>query len=195
MKVSAQIKRKYRLKKAIKNILENNLNESYFLTLTFNDEILTKTTKEKRLNLIKTFLNNQTDKYILNCDYGKKNGREHYHALVIAKDKFINYVKYSKLYGNIKVLPMNLYKNQSINSKTEYLLNHALKDTSERKIIYSKSKRANHKIKDTKHYFIANNQAQNKYIERLQAEQQENEKLLKEQQEKQLHKYIINLLS
>ena len=152
MKVSAEIKRKYRLKKAIKSILENHLNESYFITLTFNDYVLKNTTKQERLNIIKRYLNNQTDKYILNCDYGKTNGREHYHALSIAKDKFINFTLYNQNYGNIKVIPMNLYKSQSVKSKTDYLLNHALKETSERKIIYSRAKRQNHQPKNKKYY-------------------------------------------
>ena len=175
MKVSAEIKRKYRLKKAIKSILENHLNESYFITLTFNDYVMENTTKQERLNIIKRYLNNQTDKYILNCDYGKKNGREHYHALSIAKDKFINFTFYNQNYGNIKVIPMNLYKTQSINSKIDYLLNHALKDTSEGKIIYSRAKRENHQAKNKKYYqnYATNTLAQKRYFEELKKEFEE----------------------
>lgn len=152
MKAKAKIKRKYRLKKAIKSIVENHLKESYFITMTFNDKMLLTKTKKQRLQAVERYLNNQTDKYILNCDYGAKNKREHYHALSIAKDKFINFSLYTKKYGNIKVLPLNLYKTQTAKSKIDYLLNHALKETSESKIIYSKSKRKTHKKKDTKIY-------------------------------------------
>lgn len=151
-KSKAEIKRKYRLKKAIINILKDHLNESYFLTLTFNNEILENTTKEKRLLIIKNYLNNQTDKYILNCDYGKLNEREHYHALVVAKDKFINFTLYDSKYGHIQSRPINLNQNQSLESHTKILLNHALKETSENKIYYSRSKRANHIKKDKKYY-------------------------------------------
>lgn len=152
MKTKAEIKRKYRLKKAIKNIIKNHLNESYFITLTFSEETLNKTNKQKRLKLITKYLNNQTDKYILNCDYGKENGREHYHAVAIAKDKFINFSLYSHLYGSINVKPMNLYKTQDLESKINHLLNHALKDTTDGKIIYSRTKRKTHKEKNNKKY-------------------------------------------
>lgn len=151
MKTKAEIKRKYRLKKAIKEIINNHINESYFLTLTFNEELLSKTTKEKRLLIIKNYLNNQTDKYILNCDYGNKNKREHYHAIVIAKDKFINFTLYNSKYGHIVSRPLNLNRLQTKKSQIEILLNHALKETSEAKIYYSRKKRENHKPKNTKY--------------------------------------------
>ena len=156
MKTKAEIKRKYRLKKTITEILKNHLKESYFLTLTFNEEFLKSTTKKERLKIIESFLNNQTDKYILNCDYGKENKREHYHALVVAKDKYINFTLYNSKYGNINSISMNKYKNQSIESKTNYLLTHALKETSTKKIIYSRSKRINHKSKNKKYYLNQN---------------------------------------
>ena len=146
-KSKAEIKRKYRLKKAIQTILKENLKHSFFLTLTFNNKFYETTTKEKRFKFIKEFLNNQTDKYILNCDYGKENGREHYHALAVANDNYINFTLYNAKIGVIYIKPMYLYKYQSIESKTNYLLKHAIKDTSDKQIIYSRAKRPTHKEK------------------------------------------------
>jgi hypothetical protein len=176
MKTKAEIKKKYRLKKAIKNILTNHLNESYFITLTFNDSVLNNTTQEKRLLYIKNFLNNQTDKYILNCDFGKQTGREHYHALAVATDKYINKALYMKKYGLIYIKPMNFYKTQNIESKTKFLLNHALKETAQDKIIYSKAKRPTHETKNKKFYDLK----EVSYFHSAEFEEQERKRKLKE---------------
>ena len=64
---------------------------------------------------------------------------------------------------------------KSINSKVDYLLNHALKDTSERKIIYSRAKRENHQTKNKKYYrtYATNTLAQKRYFEELKKEFEE----------------------
>lgn len=195
MKVSAEVKRKYRLKKAIKSILENHLNESYFITLTFNDYVMKNTTKQERLNLIKRYLNNQTDKYILNCDYGKQNGREHYHALSIATDKYINFDLYNAKYGVIYVIPMNKYKYQSVESKINHLLNHSLKDTTDGKIIYSRAKRENHEKKNKKRYY-SSRIIQRRILENY-GEESRKQTLeeLKQQEREQLRAYANKILS
>lgn len=197
MNSKAEIMKKYRLKKAIINILKNHLNESYFITLTFNNDILENTTKAKRLLIIKNYLNNQTDKYILNCDYGKLNEREHYHALVIAKDKFINFTLYNLKYGHIQSRPLNLNKNQSIESQTKILLNHALKETSESKIYYSRSKRANH-IKKNKNYYINPYKNERAFIKSFEDSKIKNEELIKtteEENKRKLQRFINDYLS
>lgn len=208
MKNKADYQRKWRLKKAIKDLITNNYETSYFLTLTFNEKTLKNTTKEQRLLIIKSYLNNQTDKYILNCDYGAKNEREHYHALVIAKDKFINYFVFNAYYGHIRSRPIALNKNQSIASQTKILLNHALKETSERKIYYSRSKRTTHKPKNREHIktnfympkWLKNEQD---YIDNIKiTDQLENDlqdtkllKRIKEDEKKKLIKYANDILS
>jgi len=187
MKSKAEIKRKYRLKKAIKDILTNHLNESYFITFTFNDSILSETTKEQRVIFIKNYLNNQTDKYILNCDYGKEKGREHYHALAVAKDKYINKALYMSKYGLIYIKPMNFYKTQNIESKTKFLLNHALKNTTQGKIIYSKAKRQTHKEKNKKFYDLR----ELSYFHSAEREEKERQRKLQEFIREHKHDFIF----
>lgn len=195
-KSKAEIKRRYRLKKAVKDIILNHYETSYFLTITFNEETLQNTTKEKRFLIVRNYLNNQTDKYILNCDYGAKNEREHYHALTIAKDKYINLIDFNVKYGHIYPRPINLNKNQSKESQINIMLNHFLKETSEGIIHYSKAKRPNHKPKKiTYNNPNKNNRAYFKFIEQEQKEIEENERRLKEEESQRLNKYINDFLS
>ena len=55
---------------------------SYFLTLTFNDDCLARTSANTRRQLVTRFLNSFGTPYIANVDYGSENGREHYHAII-----------------------------------------------------------------------------------------------------------------
>lgn len=195
MKPTPQTQRKYRLKKAITNVIKNHYNESYFLTFSFNEETLNTTTKEERKKIITAFLNNQCDYYILNCDYGKTTNREHYHALSIVKDKFINWSIYNTKYGHLHIKPINFTNNQSEESKINYLLNHALKETTDNKIIYSRSKRANHKDKDKEiNYSYRNSKAQRKFLEEEQKEFEEFRKEQEREEKEKLNKFINQCL-
>ena len=55
---------------------------SYFLTLTFNDDCLARTSASTRRQLVTRFLNSFGTPYMANIDFGGKNGREHYHAII-----------------------------------------------------------------------------------------------------------------
>lgn len=54
----------------------------YFLTLTFADLTLNKTSQQTRRKYVTRFLRSQSDTYCANIDYGAHNGREHYHAVI-----------------------------------------------------------------------------------------------------------------
>ena len=71
-----------RLKKRIAYIL-TNAPTSYFVTLTFSDEVLQSTSEQTRREYVRKFLkaNANGSHYVANIDYGAKNGREHYHAV------------------------------------------------------------------------------------------------------------------
>lgn len=56
----------------------------YFLTLTFTDEVLAKTSPQTRRKYVTLFLKSISDTYCANIDFGSQNGREHYHAVVKA---------------------------------------------------------------------------------------------------------------
>lgn len=123
-----------RLKKRIASMLDSG--PCLFLTLTFTDEVLRKTTEDTRRQFVRRYLKSFGVPYVANIDYGKKNGREHYHA-VIQTDN-VDYSAYT--YGAIN--------GERIHSAEDYLklskyvaklTNHAIKQTNKRQvIIYSK---------------------------------------------------------
>lgn len=57
----------------------------FFVTLTFSEECLEKTDEKTRRQYASRFLNEHFRDYYANIDYGTKNEREHYHAVVSDK--------------------------------------------------------------------------------------------------------------
>ena len=110
--------------------------ECLFLTLTFTDATLGKTTEDTRRQAVRRYLKSFGVPYVANIDYGKKNGREHYHAVI--QTDHVDYAAYT--YGAIN--------GERIRSAEDYvklskyvakLTNHAIKQTNKRQvIIYSK---------------------------------------------------------
>lgn len=76
--------RKSKLKRSRKYIFE--MAQSYesldFLTLTFTDDVLLRTSERTRHRYVASHLNEYYRDYYANVDYGEKNHREHYHAVV-----------------------------------------------------------------------------------------------------------------
>lgn len=72
--------------KRLKNRISEMLHQGrcYFLTLTFTDDVLTKTSPQTRRKYVTLFLKSLSDCYTANIDFGSQNGREHYHAVVMA---------------------------------------------------------------------------------------------------------------
>lgn len=135
----ASYKRTKRLKERIENMLLNG--SCLFVTLTFNDDTLNTTTAKERRVAVCRFLKTFNCKYVANIDFGSKNHREHYHA-VINCDKIS--LKGWRKYGNINVKRV---RNKNIKSdKTKLakyickLTNHAIKETTNRSsLIYSRN--------------------------------------------------------
>lgn len=134
----AEYKRTQRLKKRVETMLLNG--ECVFITLTFNDETLRDTTEKERRVAVSRYLKKYRCLYIANIDYGSKNKREHYHALINCKS--IDFKSWRK-YGNINAKRV---RNKDIESdKTKLskyiakLSNHAIKETTKRScLIYSR---------------------------------------------------------
>lgn len=149
------------LKYKIFNIIASN-KECFFLTLTFKDSTLASTNELTRRRYITRFLANNCSSYIANKDFGAKNGREHYHAIVNGR---INPKEWHKLGAiNIKRIKSNwsnIYndlpcdwskRDISVTLKTSgskeflklakyisKLTNHSIKETTKRSaIIYSR---------------------------------------------------------
>lgn len=126
--------RNTRLKHRISFMLANY--DCVFLTLTFRDDILEKTTPEKRRLYVIRYLKSQYKHYIANIDFGDRYGREHYHAIICGKVSFSNW-KYGAINGkNIRKCSNPICLGKYINKLTR----HAIKQTCKRNhIIYSRS--------------------------------------------------------
>lgn len=93
----SRYKRKQRVSQKIKSVVE--IGACLFLTLTFSDETLKQTSAKTRRIYVSRYLKEQSAIYVANVDYGGENGREHYHALILANN--VNYEPWHK-YGAIK---------------------------------------------------------------------------------------------
>lgn len=134
----ATYERVKRLKNRMSKLLEK---PCLFLTLTFTNESLSNTSAETRRRYVTRYLGNFNTAFVGNKDFGKKNGREHYHA-VIQADK-IDYSLWT--YGAIKGERVRLDKNSTKERLSKYiakLTNHAIKETTKRSVlIYSRTKK------------------------------------------------------
>lgn len=135
---NASIQRTKRLKKRVETMLLNGC--CLFLTLTFNDSTLNYSTAEERRKYVSRYLKQFNCMYIANIDFGSKNHREHYHALINCDS--IDLTCWRK-YGNINVQRVrnnSIELNKSRLSKYICKLsNHAIKETTKRScLIYSR---------------------------------------------------------
>lgn len=110
---------------------------AYFLTLTFTDEVLAKTSVKTRRRYVARFLKANCERYCANIDFGKTTGREHYHAIV---DREINA---PWKYGFYKYEPVETSEKDAltVSNYVAKLTNHALKVKQlNTRIIYSRTK-------------------------------------------------------
>lgn len=125
-----------RLKQRVKALLEEGT--CLFLTFTFSNETIDKTTIHERRCLVSSFLDSLKCGYVGNIDYGKQNEREHYHAVVCCEK--VDYTLWHQ-YGAIKGEKVRL-KGKCENKLARYidkLSLHALKETTYRnRLLYSK---------------------------------------------------------
>lgn len=98
-----------------------------FGTLTFSDKVLERTNSDTRRQKVRRFLQKNAIHYIANIDFGKQNGREHYHFLALTE----NGIEGKWKSGLAKYENVKLNKND-IKATKNYLLklnNHSFKDT------------------------------------------------------------------
>lgn len=111
-----------------------------FLTLTFTDYDLSHSTFDDRRRWVRRYLKSQSDYYIANIDFGEKNGREHYHAVILA-DK-VSYSEWNSKHGNIngKIIHCGVEDAKRLSKYVSKLTNHAIKDTAKSfRVIYGKN--------------------------------------------------------
>lgn len=159
----ARYKRVKRLKDRISSMLRN-CSTVVFLTLTFSPKTLDTTSAESRRKYVTTFLSEYSDNYVANIDFGKKNNREHYHAVIDCKVPTSNW-QFGHALAEIVQAPQDLKRKvpkryQSLSDEEQKTLmtrdhenrlskyiakltNHAIKETTKRSaIIYSRPQKA-----------------------------------------------------
>ena len=112
----------------------------WFCTFTFDNKYINKSERTKR-DLIKSVLNTNDFKYILNIDYGKQTMREHFHCIV-ATNYNINLDDYFK--KNYKCFSLSIQCKNGYNDLTRLskyinkLVNHCIKaTTNKQRILYN----------------------------------------------------------
>lgn len=131
----ASYKRVARLKERICEAVESG--KAWFITITFNDEILASTNEKTRRVYVSRWLKGLSPFYVANIDYGKTKGREHYHAVITANTR----PPKSWKYGFIDILKVKTTENDTkrVSKYISKLTNHAIKHTTKSKrIIYSR---------------------------------------------------------
>jgi len=134
---NASYRRTKRLKEKITNMLLTG--SCIFLTLTFNDNCFNSTNEDTRKRYVKRYLKEISSCYIANIDYGSKNEREHYHALVLC-DK-VDGKRWRELCGNINFERVKITTDceTKMAKYINKLTNHAIKETTRRNcVIYSR---------------------------------------------------------
>lgn len=120
-----------RLRKRITYLLQQ---DCLFLTLTFKDEVFNSTNAQTRHKYVRRFLKTFNTHYCANIDYGSINEREHYHAIIQINHIDLNLYKY----GFIFAQKINVKNELKLARYINKLTNHSLKDTTNKKIIYSR---------------------------------------------------------
>ena len=118
-----------------------SMGKCIWLTLTFKPSVLDSTNKETRRKYVIRFLKSQSDYYIANIDFGKKKGREHYHAVVVS-DR-IDTSTWRDEIGGTKCVVIKNHLNSDVKlaKYVSKLTNHAIKKTTKQNnIIYSRVK-------------------------------------------------------
>lgn len=124
----------------------NNIGSLYFITLTFSPEALERSSADSRRTAVRRFLSDFGILFCANIDYGDKNEREHYHAIICTpedlpgswvKDKGVLFLKsflfepWAQTYGFYNIQRVSLSEEKCdakrISKYISKLTNHALK--------------------------------------------------------------------
>lgn len=131
----ASYQRTARLKERIREAVESG--SAWFITITFNPETLSKTNEKTRRVYVSRWLKSLSQFYVANIDYGLKNEREHYHAVITSDQR----PPKSWSYGFVDILKVKTTETDTkrVSKYISKLTNHAIKHTTKSKrIIYSR---------------------------------------------------------
>lgn len=133
--IESKYRRAKRVRDKISDLVINN--DAIFITLTFNDRILSQTDALTRRRLVQRYLKRNCIKYVANVDFGTLKGREHYHAVVSNDIVFDSWYKYGAINAE-RVRPLD-NSSKRISRYITKLTNHALKvEGVQPRLIYSR---------------------------------------------------------
>lgn len=127
----ARCKRVINLRKRVTDMVLNS--NCIFLTFTFTNESLSRLSERSRRQYVKEFLSSLRVPYVANVDFGKRNHREHYHALVGIDNVNYKMWKYGALNG--QRIRNNTEDLERLSRYIAKLTNHAIKETTKRSVI------------------------------------------------------------
>lgn len=114
-----------RLRKKFKIMIERG--PCLFLTLTFEDSVLERTSANTRRTYVSRFLNKYNTFAVANIDFGKKNGREHYHSFIQIEN--VSHLDWSYGALNFKRFSNNENGVEKLSTYISKVAFHALKDS------------------------------------------------------------------
>ena len=107
-----------------------------FLTLTFTNDVLNNTSAETRRRYVARHLKSFGVPYVANIDFGEKNGREHYHAVICAP---LDSCSWSYGYSSSEKIHTDDLSKERLSTYITKLTNHAIKETTKRSsLLYSR---------------------------------------------------------
>jgi hypothetical protein len=121
-----------KVKEKIKDIVMTS--NSVFITLTFTDEVLSKTSAQTRRRYVSRYLKAQGCRYVANIDFSPDINREHYHAII---DKRVNLKEWSYGFSYAEQVRAHDRDLSRLSKYITKLTSHALKVDSTR-LIYSR---------------------------------------------------------
>lgn len=126
-----------RLRRKISDIICNNSN-IFFLTFTFNNSCLNSTDSDTRRTYVRRWLKDNTIDFVGNIDFGEKNHREHYHALVCC-DRVDTSIWLKNGAMNFEQVHLDNKIDEKLAKYINKFMYHAIKETTKRQhIIYSR---------------------------------------------------------
>lgn len=81
--LESEYRRYSRAREHIEQLVKSG--KAVFITLTFTNEVLSKTSAKTRRKYVSRYLKSQCDFYVANIDYSPLKQREHYHAVVSSR--------------------------------------------------------------------------------------------------------------
>lgn len=132
-------KREKRLRSRVRFMFETK-RPVFFLTFTFNNESLSQYSEKRLKRAVLKWVHEYADIFIVNKDYGAENARLHFHALVVARNDFVDLSTWSFGYFFARVCGKRASDIANLGAYVAKLSRHAIKESAatDERIVYSR---------------------------------------------------------